>query len=256
MPLAQAGEFRQTGFHDGCDERDSKTHHQHEARIEMAKDKKRMLMVRAKKIARGKQRAVLRRKAVDAFSGAWGFEARYGCLRSEVRNAPLHRVLVSRSIDADGIGSVIVVREVQEDVLAVGVVLLDSYCLGVKNAFLRMSTHAMFDDLMEEVSVAEFLEVVPPSHARKRIDGAIAYARNLGFEPHPDFKDASVVFEGIDPAGCDVEFTYGQDGKPHYISGPSHTPAQSRQIIAQLERQLGPDGFNFTVGIGNFPMDE
>jgi hypothetical protein len=207
-----------------------------------------MLKVRAEKIAREKQRAAQRKKAATV---APGFETRHGCHRSEIREAPMYRVLVSRAIDESGIGDVVVARELKPNLLAVAVVLLDPYCLGVKDAFLRLCSNADFDRSLNQMREVEDFEVVPPSHARKRIDGAIAYARDLGFEPHPDYRDASVVLDGVDPTECDVEFTYGKDGKPFYVSGPNHTPEQSRRIMNHLAARLGRDGFHCLVGIGN-----
>ncbi|MEI7898879.1 MAG: hypothetical protein WCK89_01405, partial [bacterium] len=158
------------------------------------------------------------------------------------------RVLLRRSILSIGMGQVLVSRRLENGLLAVAGVLLDPYCLGVKNAYLRMTSQLGFDDLFHQTEVTQSLEEVAPEYARKLVDGAVAYARSLGFEPHADFKDAAVVLEGIDPASCAAEFTFGHDGKPLYVNGPNQSAKQSRQIIAHLSARLGPDGFHYLIG--------
>ena len=63
--------------------------------------------------------------------------------------------------------------------------------------------------------------------------GSIAYARNLGFEQHPDFAAAEAH---LGPWNGPSTITFGKQGKPFYISGPNDNP---RTIIRTLERSAG-----------------
>jgi len=206
-----------------------------------------MLNTRARKIARNKQRSARRKQAAKSMSGSGSLR---GFSRETIRRAPVHQVLAFRYDLKTGLGSVVVARELEPDLLALGVVLLDVFCLGVKNAFLKIVSRYEFEDMMAHICRVEQLEEVSPAYARKLVDGAIAYARNLGFEPHRDYADAALVFDDIDPAACDTVFKYGKDGKPFYISGPNHSQEQSRRIIAHLTARLGTGNFNYFVGIG------
>jgi len=92
----------------------------------------------------------------------------------------------------------------------------------------------------------------------KIIREAIAYAKDLGFKPDPDYRDAMLVLGDADPGACDVPVPLGgQDGKPFFIAGPYDNVDR---IIAKLTRKLGPDGFYFLVPIGGeeevFLLDE
>src|SRR5436853_559653 len=58
---------------------------------------------------------------------------------------------------------------------------------------------------------------VPLELGRQIVYGAIGYARELGFEPHPDFGRAAGYLGAWDE---ECELTFGRDGKPMYISGP------------------------------------
>jgi hypothetical protein len=81
----------------------------------------------------------------------------------------------------------------------------------------------------------------------KIIREAIAYARELGFRPDPDYRDAIPVLGDADPDACSVQVPLGgEDGKPVFFAGPYDNVDR---IMAQLTRKLGPDGFHFMIGI-------
>src|SRR5262245_38696707 len=101
----------------------------------------------------------------------------------------------------------------------------------------------------------ETFRVLHPTCARKLVEGAEAYARDLGFSPHPDYQRARRIFGDLDPTACPTHYTFGKDGKPFFMSGPYDTPARCRKIIDTLTRRCGPEGFHYTVAIGG-PLEE
>ena len=76
----------------------------------------------------------------------------------------------------------------------------------------------------------------------KIIREAITYAKDLGFEPDPDYRDAMLVLGNADPDACDVPIPLGKDGKPFFIAGPYDNVDR---IMAKLTRKLGSGGFHF-----------
>ena len=60
--------------------------------------------------------------------------------------------------------------------------------------------------------------------ARSVILGGIEYARNLDFEPNPDWKDSQYMIEPERP--FNPKFKFGLHGKPMYISGPHDKPTK------------------------------
>ena len=127
--------------------------------------------------------------------------------------------------------------------------------LGVKNSFFKVYDRYDYDNTLKPQLTAthegQRFENVDPACARKFIEGAIAYAEAFGFPPHPDYKNAFNIFGDIDSSGCAVEYTYGKDGKPFYISGPHESPAMVRRIIDQLHQKCGEDGFHYLAGMDN-----
>ena len=82
--------------------------------------------------------------------------------------------------------------------------------------------------------------------AAKIIREAIAYAKELGFRPDPDYRDAMPILGDADPDACDTPIPLGKDGKPLFIAGPYDNVGR---IMDKLTRKLGPDGFHFLAPI-------
>ena len=70
--------------------------------------------------------------------------------------------------------------------------------------------------------------------------GAVAYAHELGFEPHPDF--ARCVSHLGAPWEGTSDITFGRDGKPTFIQGPHDRP---NRVIRTLRRSVGRGNFDF-----------
>ncbi|HNQ90183.1 MAG TPA: hypothetical protein PKM73_16315 [Verrucomicrobiota bacterium] len=154
----------------------------------------------------------------------------------------------------EGFGQVMVARFKGQDEVEVGVFLLDLYCLGVKNAFFtRVSLFDYEGSLLASLDEEGGRRSMSPACVRKLVEGAVAYARGLGLEPHPDYRDGARVFGGIDPAECTETFVYGHDGKPLYIRTPHDSEAFANRVMGTLMRRLGPDGFHYILALGPFP---
>jgi hypothetical protein len=91
---------------------------------------------------------------------------------------------------------------------------------------------------------------IHPTYARKLVEGAEAYARELGFGPHPDYQLAKRIFADIDATACPTSFSFGKDGKPFFIVGPNDSPKKVKKILDTLTKCCGPDGFRYLVGVG------
>ncbi|MBW0011530.1 MAG: helix-turn-helix domain-containing protein, partial [Pseudonocardiales bacterium] len=121
-----------------------------------------------------------------------------------------------------GLVGVVVARRHRPRRVSVCGYLVDVYCLGVKNAlgpdvmndrdlpaFLRMFFSA-FGDATAPIEA-------PLDLARHLVWGALDYARELGFPPHPDFQPTSGHL-GTWQETSDI--TFGRDGVPFYVGGP------------------------------------
>lgn len=121
-----------------------------------------------------------------------------------------------------GLVGVVVARRHRPRRVSVCGYLVDVYCLGVKNA--------LGPDVMNDRDVPVFLRTffsafgdagahldVPLDLARHLVWGAVDYARELGFSPHPDFRPTS---DHLGTWQETSDITFGRDGLPFYVQGP------------------------------------
>jgi hypothetical protein len=168
----------------------------------------------------------------------------------------------SSDLFESGFGQVVVARFKASGEVEAGVFLVDIYCLGVKNAFFSRLWPTDYEGrLLGSMDRAGGKTAIAPACARQLVEGAVAYARNLGIEPHRDYKQGARVFGGINPGDCPTEFVYGKDGKPLFISSPHDSPEFIERVLGMLTRRLGEGGFHSLVGLddasaaGNFGGD-
>lgn len=162
-------------------------------------------------------------------------------------NEPLFQCFASAEMFDVGIGDVLISRRGKGGLIAASVFLVDIFCLGVKNAIFDFMPPPMYEVTLIGLELSVKLIEIPPECARKLVEGAVAYAEDLGFSPHPDYRIACQIFGDIDSNACETSFEFGYDGKPLYISGPHETPGDIERILNQLERRCGPGGFEYEI---------
>jgi tRNAThr (cytosine32-N3)-methyltransferase len=74
----------------------------------------------------------------------------------------------------------------------------------------------------------------------------VAFAQSLGFLPHRDFRKARKALNGIDAAAATRTFTFGEDGRVHFVAGPDDDETRISRVLAVLNARFGPEGYDFT----------
>jgi hypothetical protein len=207
----------------------------------MALDARKRQQKLAKKAA--KRKAVLATKKPAWTAGGVGPHGRHAVPAASV---PIHECLVQDSLFDIGIGNVIVSRKISNGFIGAAFFLVDVFCLGIKDAFYDVLSPAEYDYRVSGLEHETF-RAIDPACARKLVEGAEAYARDLGFNPHPGYQRARQIFGDLDATTCPTHYVFGKDGKPFFMSGPYDTPARCRKILDTLTRRCGPEGFHFTV---------
>jgi hypothetical protein len=207
----------------------------------MALDQKKLQKKRAK-------RELKRRQTKPAASGLPGALSA-ARVWANVGRAPIADIFVPSNIFELGIGTVWLSRSLPDGRYAVAGMVVDVFCLGIKNALYKIVDAAEYPTVLARIrgNPTESFEAWDPSCARKLVEDALAYAEDLGFEPHPDYRIARLIFGDIDADACPGSFTFGKDDKPFYIAGPNDTPAMQRRIVKQLERRCGPGAYDYLV---------
>lgn len=199
-----------------------------------------------------KRQKALQRKAAKRKQKRAGRHARSGGhpLLRKAGHWPLHEVLLTRDWQKEGeIVQILVARRSSLGQIATGTFLVDLGCLGVKSAFATLfnSLAEYQQALRSRVVSSQAMMPADLDLVAKIIREGIAYARELGFSPDPDYRDAMLVLGHADPDACPVDVPLGgKDGKPFYVAGP-HDDVD--RITDKLMRKLGPDGFHYVVPI-------
>lgn len=162
--------------------------------------------------------------------------------------SPIYECLITDTLFEQGMGNLYFTRQMPDGRVSAGIFLVDVFCLGVKDAFVTVVERFQYENQMKKQPGQEPFMPTSPACFRKLVEGAVAYARDLGFEPHRGYAEARQIFGNQETASCTQEFKYGHEDKPLYISGPYETPARAKAIVEQLRRLKGEDGFHYVVG--------
>ena len=169
--------------------------------------------------------------------------------------APILDSFTTDTLWQQGMGQLLVSRQLPGGQVAFGVFLLDIYCLGVKDAFCNIVPRDSYDDLRDKLLRQGRKAELSSPCARKLVEGAVAFARDLGFLPHPVYEKARHIFGQIDPAECSRTFEYGKDGKPFFIAGPHDSSARCRQIVGTLHKRCGEGAFDYVIPVVRDDLD-
>lgn len=166
-------------------------------------------------------------------------------IKEKARSFPIHKCRISKDYRESGIAEVYIIRQQPSGKLLLGLFLVDIFCLGVKNALWKLNLDDYeLEDFMMGFRETEECEYV---FAHNLIYGAIAYAEDLGFQPHKDFGIAQYVLEEDTDEIELIEMEFGKDGMPFFISGLYD---DVHRIKKTLDRTVGPDNWHFIVGSG------
>jgi hypothetical protein len=193
-------------------------------------------LVRKQARQRAKKKGMVRRSRHDAdviWQRASLAPVLHCCTFSTLWDEPMAQVLISRELPSRQVAFVIF--------------LLDTACLGVKDLTYHVAPRSEYEEKVYGKLNDEDLVDISPAFCRKLVEGAVEYARDLGFPPHRDYRVARLIFGDIDAAQAEETFQYGRHGKPYFASGPYDSPQRCRQIIEMLNDRCGPDGFHYLV---------
>ncbi|TWU42061.1 hypothetical protein [Novipirellula artificiosorum] len=204
---------------------------------------KKLVKKKTKEVAKRKQQA--RQKAV--------MQSLAGQMRV-AGGGTLDRCFLSEDLFADNnrIGSVLISRFMPDGRVACARILVDAFCLGVKNVDGFVTFPANLSEFIERVEQAETLRRCQPAMAKKFVEEAIAYAAKFGIEPHADYRKVESIWSGIDASECDETFQFGDEkGKPRYISGPFDSSVFQQRILDKLRTHAGEGNYEFVMMVGD-----
>jgi hypothetical protein len=168
--------------------------------------------------------------------------------------SPIVACQMTSGLEARGMGTLTVVRKLTLGRYGLAVFLLDTWCLGVKDAFFRVVNSEQYETYSERSQAVGEAEQIDPARARRLVRDAVAYGASNGFPPPASVAEIEPIFGDVAPAG--EPFVFGKDGKPHFVAGPSDSQSRFRHVLKVLEQRFGADGFNVTMGLEDNLDDE
>jgi hypothetical protein len=139
-----------------------------------------------------------------------------------------------------GVALALVARADRHDRVSVCGWLVDTFCLGVKNAIgpavMRRRDVSQFVRVYFKVFPAPAVRA-PIELAEELVLGAAEFAAGLGFSPHPDFAQTRAHLGELGDARA---LTFGREGRPLYVAGPHDNPIA---VMRTLKSSVGSDGF-------------
>lgn len=161
----------------------------------------------------------------------------------------LHECWVPIELWESGIGHVVVSRKSSLGDIAVGMYLLDVFCLGVKDCFVRVMDESEYKKMLQQISTfTGELKLVESSYANTLICKTKEYAMQLGFKPHKDFLKAHWMLKDISIDET-LTFTFGKDNKPFYVQGPHESPSDVRRVMHTLNTNFGQKNCDYLLEI-------
>jgi hypothetical protein len=145
-----------------------------------------------------------------------------------------------------GMVCVLIARQRRAGKVSVCGYLVDVYCLGVKNALgpENVDDWALSSFVRTYFGAFDGESVPAPLQLAQHLAlGAVVFAEQFGFRPHPDFRATTGhLGDWAEPA----DITFGENGKPLYVEGPWD---DSDRIMNTLRRTVGDGNFHFIVGL-------
>lgn len=176
---------------------------------------------------------------------------------TRANRAPILDCLVSDDIWEQGLGTALLSRELHDGTVAYAFFLIDTGCLGVKNALFGILPKSVYlHECRPELLARGFHQDVSPPYLRSLVEGSVAYASSLGLPPHPDYRIAKTLFGDIDPTEG-PEFEFGREGRPFYCAGPLESAEDQERIISILRHSCGDGNFDCVLPIagGSLALD-
>ena len=198
---------------------------------------------RQKKLAKKKKKRSIKKKILNIAKNLSGNSSSYS-------QFPIYECLAPSSLFETGIGNILFTRHLPNGSIAVSAFVVDVHCLGVKNALFNVMSKSEYEGKFKSGMIDANegnIEKIHPTCAKKIITGAISYAKNLGFSPHPDYHKASGIFAGIESKACPEKYEYGKDGKPFYVRGPNESIPQANNIVEKLTKKCGEGNFIYVI---------
>lgn len=178
----------------------------------------------------------------------------YRFMREKARTLPIGKCYISPpDWQESGMAHIIVTRVRPSGNLVMSSFLVDTFCLGVKDAgYHENMTPSDFEEYLNNYRKGMGLEEISYNEAHNIIYGAIAFAEEGGINPNKEFDTAGYILEEDTEDIPLIEYDFGKNGKHLLIVHPDRKEMPYYHI---LKKNLGDD-FEFVMPYGDEDEDD
>lgn len=173
----------------------------------------------------------------------------YRFMREKARALPIGKCYIAPSDwQKEGMAHVIVSRVRPSGNLVMAIFLVDTFCLGVKDAdYYENITTSDFEEYLNNYKNGMELEEISYNEAHNIIYGAMAFAEEGGIKPVKEFNPAGYILEEDTEDIPLIEYDFGKNGKHFLMVNPDRKEMPYYHI---LKENLGDD-FEFVLPYGD-----
>lgn len=166
-------------------------------------------------------------------------------MREKARTLPIGKCYITPpDWQESGMAHIIVTRVRPSGNLVMSSFLVDTFCLGVKDAgYHENMTPSDFEEYLNNYRKGLGLEEISYNEAHNIIYGAIAFAEEGGINPNKEFDTAGYILEEDTEDIPLIEYDFGKNGKHLLIVHPDRKEMPYYHI---LKKNLGDD-FEFVM---------
>lgn len=178
----------------------------------------------------------------------------YRFMREKARTLPLGKCYIAPpDWQESGMAHVIVTRVRPSCNLIMGAFLVDTFCLGVKDAgYHENMTPSDFEGYLNNYKRGMGLEEISYNEAHNIIYGAMAFAEEGGIKPAKEFDPAGYILEEDTEDIPLIEYNFGKNGKHFLVVNPDRKEMPYYHI---LKKNLGDD-FEYVMPYGDEYEDD
>jgi hypothetical protein len=171
-------------------------------------------------------------------------------IRDTLKN-PIAECVIDNSNAHHGMRHLMASKMSGLNIVVLGAFLIDTFCLGVKDAFIKPGSVDKYKDNREKRP----FEKIKPKDAKKLLFDAVEWSRSIGFEPHKDYKKVLKILDGVDAQASKAIYEFGENGKPYFVAGPYDSPAKCTKVLNTLQKNCGSEKDSFHYIMPSFDSD-
>lgn len=160
-------------------------------------------------------------------------------MREKARSLPMGKCYVTPDWKEDGMAQIVITRKRSNGNLVMGAFLVDTFCLGVKDAGYNEDIPVSeFEECLDDYRNDTGMDEISYDEAHNIIYGAMAFAEEGGIKPSKEFYPAGYILEEDTEDIPLIEYDFGKDGKHFLVIGPD---GSEKKYLHTLQKNLGDD---------------